>query len=147
LKAYVKEELKTPTPRKHVTLDDGTTVPVYASHRFGRPKVCGHIVLSDFGDAVPGDVKRNHIAQPNQYRAPEVQPGAYWSYPIDIWNVGCLIWSVFEGRFLFRGKDPVTKQYSTRAHLAEIIGLLGPPPLDLLQRGPRSREFFAEDGT
>ncbi|KAK3311581.1 CMGC protein kinase [Chaetomium strumarium] len=146
LKAYVKEEFKTPTPRKHVTLDDGTTVPVYASHRFGMPKHFGHIVLSDFGEAVRGDVKHNHHAQPNQYRAPEVQLGASWSYPIDIWNVGCLIWSVFEGRHLFRGRDPVNHRYSTRAHLAEVVALLGPPPLDLLRRGWRSKEFFSEDG-
>jgi hypothetical protein len=34
----------------------------------------------------------------------------------------------------------------TRAHLAEVVGLLGPPPLDLLERGVRSPEFFSEDG-
>lgn len=31
------------------------------------------------------------------------------------------------------------------AHLAEVVGTLGPPPLDLLRRGGRSSEFFAED--
>lgn len=36
--------------------------------------------------------------------------------------------------------------YSTRAHLAEVIGVLGPLPLNLLKRGQRSHEFFAEDG-
>ena len=28
-----------------------------------------------------------------------------------------------------------------------MIGLLGPPPLDLLEQGERNHEFFAEDGT
>ena len=56
------------------------------------------------------------------------------------------IWDIFQGRHLLYGRDPDDQDYSTRAHLAEVIGLLGPPPLDLLGRGQRSREFFAEDG-
>lgn len=48
---------------------------------------------------------------------------------------------------MFYGNDPDGKGYSTRAHLAEVVGMLGPPPLDLLERGKRSQEFFTEDGT
>ena len=47
---------------------------------------------------------------------------------------------------MFHGNDPNGKGYSTRAHLAEVIAMLGPPPLDLLNRGKRSQEFFSEDG-
>lgn len=47
---------------------------------------------------------------------------------------------------MFSGQDPIEKKYLTRAHLAELVGMLGPPPLDLLRRGTRSSEFFAEDG-
>ena len=46
---------------------------------------------------------------------------------------------------MFYGQDPSGK-YMTRAHLAEVVGMLGPPPLDLLRRGVRSSEFFADDG-
>lgn len=116
------------------------------SRRLGLPKDFGRIVLSDFGSAVRGDLKRNHDAQPNVYRAPEVMVKAAWSYPIDIWNVGAMIWDVFEGGHLFYGEDPTGEGYTTRAHLAEVVGLLGPPPLDLLERGVRSQEFFSEDG-
>ena len=48
---------------------------------------------------------------------------------------------------MFYGNDPDGKGYSTRAHLAEVVGMLGLPPLDLLKRGKRSQEFFTEDGT
>lgn len=116
------------------------------SRRFGLPNDWGRIVLSDFGCAVRGDVKRNHDAQPNLYRSPEVMIQAPWSYPADIWNVGAMIWDVFQGGHLFYGQDPTGKGYTTRAHLAEIIGLLGPPPLDLLERGIRGKEFFSEAG-
>lgn len=141
LEAFVKDEIKSPSPRKYV---DGA--PVYKSRRFGLPDDFGRIILSDFGTVVNGELKRNHDAQPDIYRSPEVMLKTPWSYPVDIWNVGAMIWDVFEGRHLFHGQDPSGEGYMTRAHLAEVIGLLGPPPLYLLERGVRSKEFFAEDG-
>jgi serine/threonine-protein kinase SRPK3 len=71
---------------------------------------------------------------------------ADWTYPADIWNVGVMIWDLFEGKHMFEGQDQDGAGYSTRAHLAEVMGLLGPPPLDLLKRRPRSGEWFHEDG-
>ena len=47
---------------------------------------------------------------------------------------------------MFSGEDPDGKGYSTRAHLAEIIALLGPPPADFVKHGKRSSEFFDDDG-
>ena len=47
---------------------------------------------------------------------------------------------------MFEGQDPDGVGYTTRAHLAEVIGFLGQPPLDLLNRGLRSSEWFEEDG-
>lgn len=39
---------------------------------------------------------------------------------------------------MFYANDPDGKGYSTCAHLAEVIGILGPPPLDLLENGVRA---------
>ena len=47
---------------------------------------------------------------------------------------------------MFIGIEPGGKGYSTRMHLAEVIGILGSPPSDLLKRGERSHEFFTKDG-
>ncbi|EEH04351.1 protein kinase [Histoplasma capsulatum G186AR] len=141
LESFTKAEMENPSPRKFIN-----GIPVYASRRFELPKIFGRVVLSDFGSAVRGDERRNHDAQPNVYRSPEVMLKTEWSYPIDIWNVGVMIWDLFEGKHMFRGNDPDWKGYSTRAHLAEVIGILGPPPLDMLKRGKRSLEFFTEDG-
>ncbi|UDD65165.1 hypothetical protein AFCA_012359 [Aspergillus flavus] len=69
-----------------------------------------------------------------------------WSYPVDIWNVGTMIWDLFEEKHMFYGNGPDGKGYSTRAHLAEVIGLLEPPPLNMLKRGIQINEFFTEDG-
>ncbi|KAK3687957.1 kinase-like domain-containing protein [Podospora appendiculata] len=141
LEDFTKAELETPSPRKFVN-----GAPVYMSRRFGLPRDFGGIVVSDFGAAVRGDLKRNHAAQPNVYRSPEVMLKAAWSYPADIWNLGALIWDIYEDKHMFYGQDPKEHEYMTRAHLAEVTGMLGPAPLDLIQRGVRSKEFFTEDG-
>ncbi|OJZ83706.1 hypothetical protein ASPFODRAFT_62835 [Aspergillus luchuensis CBS 106.47] len=141
LEAFTKAEMDSPSPRKFVN-----SAPVYASRRFELPRVFGRAVLSDFGSAVRGDEKQDHDAQPNVYRSPEVMLMTEWSYPVDIWNVGVMIWDLFEGKHMFNGNDPDGKGYSTGAHLAEVIGLIGPPPSDMLKRGKRSHEFFTEDG-
>ncbi|KAL2800487.1 CMGC protein kinase [Aspergillus keveii] len=140
LESFSKTELEYPSPRKFV---DGA--PVYASRQFDVPKSFGRAVLIDFGSAVRGDEQQNHNAQPNFYRSPEVMLKADWSYPIDIWSVGVMIWDLFEDRHLFYGNDPDGRGYTTRAHLAEMIGILGTHPMDLISQGARSHEFFTED--
>jgi hypothetical protein len=49
-------------------------------------------------------------------------------------------WDLSPGHSLFSGQDPERKSYLTRVHLAEVIGLLKPPPADLIKRGKRSLE-------
>lgn len=142
LEAFTDAELAVPSARKVV---NGHTI--YRSRQFELPRQFGDAVLGDLGSAVRGDEKRSEDAQPQVYRSPETMLEVEWSYPVDIWNVGCMIWDLFEGRHLFYGEDPDGKGYSTRAHLAEVMALLGPPPLDLIKRGARSGEFFTGDGT
>ncbi|GLA50073.1 hypothetical protein AnigIFM63604_006092 [Aspergillus niger] len=103
-------------------------------------------ILCDFGSAVPGDIEHSEDIQPDIYRAPEVILEAPWGYKVDIWNVGCMIWDVFEGGSLFTGYDPEFQAYRSRAHLAEIIRLLGPPPPELLAKGRLRHKFFSDDG-
>lgn len=45
---------------------------------------------------------------------------------------------------MFHAVDPEHKAYRRRAHLAEIVALLGPPPKDLLTRGRLASEFFSD---
>jgi hypothetical protein len=59
---------------------------------------------------------------------------------------GIQIWDLYEDKHLFYGIDPIEKRYLTRAHLAELVAMLGPPPMDMLERGARSKEFFDGDG-
>ncbi|KAG6188441.1 hypothetical protein E4U10_005257 [Claviceps purpurea] len=80
------------------------------------------------------------------YRAPEVILEIPWTSSVDIWNVGCMIWETFQGDNLFTGHDPELKTYRGRAHLAEMIALLGPPPPSLLARANLRSKFFSDAG-
>ncbi|KAI4704940.1 hypothetical protein J4E89_009525 [Alternaria sp. Ai002NY15] len=141
MEAFVDAEMTSPSPRKVV---DGK--PIYATRQFGLPKEYGRVVLGDFGSAVRGDKPQIHDAQPDVYRCPEVMLKTEWGHSADIWNVGAMIWDLYEDKHLFYGIDPIEKRYLTRAHLAEVVAMLGPPPRDLLERGPRSKEFFDGEG-
>ncbi|KAJ9195522.1 hypothetical protein DTO021D3_5092 [Paecilomyces variotii] len=138
---FEENELRDPCPRKEL---DGRTI--YVSRKLGMPKKLGAPVLCDFGSAVLGDEKHSEDIQPNIYRAPEVILEVPWTYSVDIWNVGCMIWDIFEGESLFTGQDPEFQTYRSRAHLAEMICLLGPPPPTLLARGNMTRKFFSKEG-
>jgi serine/threonine-protein kinase SRPK3 len=49
---------------------------------------------------------------------------------------------MFENKHMFDGLDPETGKYENRFHLASIVGLLGPPPLEFLQRSEFSPVYF-----
>ncbi|KAL2871653.1 putative protein kinase [Aspergillus lucknowensis] len=137
---FTEDELQNPCPRKEL---DGMTI--YVSRELRIPREWGAPVLCDFGSAIPGGTEHLEDIQPNIYRAPEVILEVPWTYSVDIWNVGCMIWNIFEGGSLFTGCDPEFQAYRSRAHLAEIIRLLGPPPPSLLARGKLRHKFFSDD--
>ncbi|KAJ0159583.1 Serine/threonine-protein kinase SRPK [Colletotrichum tanaceti] len=139
--AFEEQELLNPSPRKLVDRR-----AVYLSRELQMPKEWGAPVLCDFGSAVVGDTEHTEDVQPDIYRAPEVILEAPWSYQIDIWNAGCMIWDLFEGGHLFTGHDPEHQTYRSRAHLAEIVALLGQPPQTLLDSGKSSHRFFTHEG-
>ncbi|KKY16588.1 putative protein kinase domain protein [Diplodia seriata] len=143
LKAFEQRELKEPCPRKDL---DETTI--YLSRELDMPKKSGAPVLCDLGSAVPLDDGVEHFEdiQPDVYRSPEVILDIPWTYSVDVWNVGCMIWDAFEGGHLFTGHDPEHETYRSRAHLAEMIALLGPPPLSLLARANFKSKFFSDAG-
>ncbi|CAG1987992.1 unnamed protein product, partial [Fusarium graminearum] len=137
-----EEEIRDPCPRKEV---EGRII--YTSRTMKSTGKVGPPVLCDFGSAVLGDSENVECVQPNVYRSPEVRLEALWDYKIYIWNVGCMVWDILEGNQLFHGIDPEHHEYRRRAHLAEIVALLGPPPKELLACGKLSNKFFSDEGT
>ncbi|EKM75278.1 hypothetical protein AGABI1DRAFT_123298 [Agaricus bisporus var. burnettii JB137-S8] len=143
LEKFEQAELENPTPRKEI---NGRII--YLSHTLENPTALryGLPVLCDFGSAAWGEEEHKEDVQSDVYRSPEVILKVPWSYEIDIWNVGCMIWDLFEGRHLFYGTDPERGTYRSRAHLAEIISLLGPPPPGFVAQGALRSRFFSEQG-
>ncbi|EFY86566.1 hypothetical protein MAC_07428 [Metarhizium acridum CQMa 102] len=139
---FAEQELQAPCPRKEL---EGRTI--YTSRAFKSTGRIGPPVLCDFGAAVFADRENIACVQPHVYRAPEVILKCHWDHKIDIWNVGCMAWNLFEGDLLFHAIDPEHLEYRRRAHLAEIIGVLGLPPKDLLSRGQLTNKFFSDQGT
>ncbi|KAG6147426.1 hypothetical protein E4U37_008003 [Claviceps purpurea] len=129
LRDFEQEELDNPSPRKEL---DGKII--YQSRELGPAYEVSRLVLSDFGSSMRLDDGIEHLEdiQPDVYRAPEVILQIPWTSSVDIWNAGCLVWDCFQGGHLFTGREPEFETYRSRAHLAEIIALLGPPPPSLL---------------
>lgn len=86
LEKFVQDEVEKPSPRK-ITGDR----VIYLSRLLDPPKQFGQALLCDFGSAVQGEEERNHNAQSEIYRSPEVMLMANWSYPTDIWNLGVMV--------------------------------------------------------
>jgi len=88
------------------------------------------------------------MIQPTALRAPEVIVGAEWDTKADIWSVGCLTYELARGRQLFNpffaneesGLNP------PQTHVAQIVGLLGDFPRNLLDAGSKSPRYFSPDG-
>ncbi|KAL3477218.1 kinase-like domain-containing protein [Aspergillus californicus] len=140
LHSIAQDEMNSPSPRKE--LEDRM---IYLSRNQWnlQPEDLGRTIITDFGLAVHGDgPPNNHPIQPDGYRAPEVSLGAEWSYSVDIWNMGVLLWDLFQGSGPF---DIPRSEYSEEAHLARIISLLGAPPPDL-QRGKNTFRYFDDQG-
>ncbi|KAA6414730.1 MAG: hypothetical protein FRX48_01480 [Lasallia pustulata] len=136
---FVQKEVENPMPRK---IKDSRSI--YQSHNdFGRLKSLRVLpMIADFGLAELGDGPEplRHPIQPPLYHAPEVLLGTGWTYSADIWNLGVLIWNLMENKDLFRHIRSSQGAYDPRAHLAEMIALLGPPPKTLINREERWSE-------
>lgn len=161
LDRYVQAEIQSPSPRKIV---DGKIV--YRTRLLEPASRLRAIELGDFGSAVPGDAPRNgQFIQPSLYRAPEVILEKEWNYPIDIWNLATWVgyallspktpysdifgnqaWHAFQAKPMFEVVYPNHDSFSTCTHLAQITGLLGPPPPDFVEPDTISAHYFDERG-
>mmetsp|Transcript_1941 Transcript_1941/g.4433 ORF Transcript_1941/g.4433 Transcript_1941/m.4433 type:complete len:571 (-) Transcript_1941:289-2001(-) len=78
-----------------------------------------------------------------QYRSPEVILGLPYDCSTDIWSLGCMVFELITGDYLF---DPQEDKYGKHSrdedHLALMVELLGKMPKKMCQQGKRSRKFF-----
>jgi len=102
------------------------------------------IFLIDFGSATFDDEHHSKIVSTRHYRAPEVILGLGWSFPCDIWSVGCILVELVTGEALFKTHDNLE-------HLAMMQRVLGEIPAKLVrqitQQQQRRRSASASSGT
>jgi len=104
-----------------------------------------NIRLTDFGTAATVDGRHADIIQPCALRAPEVIIGCGWDTSADIWSLGCLIFELLTGRWLFvpRGGPTWTAE---AYHLAHMPGVTGEEyDISYFRKGKRYAEYFNDD--
>ncbi|XP_019105926.1 serine/threonine-protein kinase AFC2 isoform X3 [Beta vulgaris subsp. vulgaris] len=102
------------------------------------PKSCA-IKVIDFGSTAHGTQVHNYIVSTRHYRAPEVILGLGWSYPCDLWSVGCILAELCSGEALFQTHENLE-------HLAMMERVLGPVPDHMLRRADRHAEKYIRRG-
>lgn len=63
------------------------------------------IRLIDFGSATFQDEYHSSVVSTRHYRAPEIILGLGWSFPCDIWSIGCILVEFYTGDALFQTHD------------------------------------------
>jgi dual-specificity kinase len=76
------------------------------------------IRLIDFGSATFQDEYHSTVVSTRHYRAPEIILGLGWSYPCDIWSIGCILVEFYTGDALFQTHDNLE-------HLAMMEAVVG----------------------
>ncbi|EGG05709.1 uncharacterized protein MELLADRAFT_78034 [Melampsora larici-populina 98AG31] len=97
------------------------------------------IRLIDFGSATFEDEYHAAVVSTRHYRAPEIILNMPWSYPCDVWSIGCILIEFFTGEALFQTHENLE-------HLAMMEAVFGSMPDSLVRKAARNRpEWITED--
>ncbi|CAD6243811.1 unnamed protein product [Miscanthus lutarioriparius] len=97
------------------------------------------IKVIDFGSTTYDQQDQSYVVSTRHYRAPEVILGLGWSYPCDIWSVGCILVELCTGEALFQTHENLE-------HLAMMERVLGPLPYHMLKRADRHSDKYIRKG-
>jgi serine/threonine protein kinase len=85
------------------------------------------------------DTQHFPYIQSRFYRAPEILLGTPYSFPIDMWSLGCVLVELYTARPLFPGRDSIEQLY-------KIMEVLGPPPNNMLEQAVYLKKYFVKKG-
>ncbi|CAL9149641.1 unnamed protein product [Musa hybrid cultivar] len=106
---------------------------------FKRLPKSSAIKVIDFGSTTYDRHDNSCVVSTRHYRAPEVILGLGWSYPCDIWSVGCILVELCSGETLFQTHENLE-------HLAMMERVLGPLPSNMLRLAARDAERYVRRG-
>ncbi|XP_059640340.1 serine/threonine-protein kinase AFC3 isoform X3 [Cornus florida] len=98
------------------------------------------IKLIDFGSTAFDNQNHSAIVSTRHYRAPEVILGLGWSFPCDLWSVGCILVELCSGDALFQTHENLE-------HLAMMERVLGPLPDHMTCGANRGAEKYFRRGS
>jgi len=97
------------------------------------------IKLIDFGSSCHLNRKTFSYIQSRFYRSPEIIIGVAYSFPIDMWSLGCILVEMHTGEPVFSGVDSHDQLFKT-------VRILGPVPNWMkIQAQKRDRYFMGGD--
>ena len=115
----------------------------YLENATYRVPVDHTIRLIDFGSTT--FVERHHsaVVSTRHYRAPEIILGLGWSYPCDMWSIGCIMIELLTGEALFQTHDNLEHVAMMQHALESAI------PVAVARRAPKDKhsEFFTTNGS
>lgn len=97
------------------------------------------IRLIDFGSATFNDEYHSGVVSTRHYRAPEIILGMGWSFPCDVWSIGCILVEFFTGEALFQTHDNLE-------HLAMMEMVLGRLPDDYRRKAETYKPEYFHNG-
>ncbi|GAA5898845.1 dual-specificity kinase family protein [Sporobolomyces salmoneus] len=99
------------------------------------------ICLIDFGSATFDNEYHASVVSTRHYRAPEIILCTGWSFPCDMWSIGCILVEFITGEALFQTHENLE-------HLAMMEKVFGPMPQDVLKafhRTPRDHPDWVKE--
>ncbi|CAB3399977.1 unnamed protein product [Caenorhabditis bovis] len=99
------------------------------------------IRVIDFGSSCQLGHRIYQYIQSRFYRSPEVLLGISYDTKIDMWSLGCILVEMHTGEPLFAGSSELDQ-------MMKIVEVLGMPPKEMLDAGPKTHEYFykTQDG-
>ncbi|SCU92655.1 LAME_0F00914g1_1 [Lachancea meyersii CBS 8951] len=83
------------------------------------------VKLIDFGSAVFYNEFHPAVISTRHYRAPEIVLGLGWSFPCDIWSIGCVLVELVTGESLY----PIHENLEHMAMMQRFNGIAFPPKI------------------
>jgi hypothetical protein len=152
-KADVVDDAKPKSENTEVVVVETTAVVAAVVPEVKKPNavfdVCEEhelqVKIADLGNACWTYHHFTEDIQTRQYRSIEVILGAGYNTSADIWSLACMAFELATGDYLF---EPHSGENYSRDedHIAHIIELLGPIPLEVALSGKYSGEFFSKRG-
>lgn len=135
---YRKRLLPVSMPARNSVTTSATPpqTPPARALRVVSPAPATAIKLIDFGSATFESHHHSAVISTRHYRAPEVILGLGWTYPCDLWSIGCILVELYTGQALFQTHENLE-------HLAMMHVVLGPIPDSMICRADRySQKYF-----